>query len=143
MVRLVRHMKKLQAQIAKPERDNATEEEVRTIISLLWEWTMIPNQKLPSKHVMEKLVGMFRGCGDREYCYISRGELASIIRKLAKETSIGSSLMVILNKGWQDMTDNELYDNGRWNYRPTPLVELLFNIQANPQMFGRYGERSY
>lgn len=141
MVRLVRHMKKLQAQIARPETSDATEEEVRTIIGLLWEWTQTPNQKLPSKHVMENLVGLFRGCGDREYCYISRGGLASVIRRLADDRPFGGELSVILNDGWRDMTDNELYDDGRWNYRPTPLVELLANIHTNSQMFDRDGGR--
>jgi hypothetical protein len=141
VVRLVRHMKQLQAQVAKPKRSDATEEEVKTLIELLWEWHPYPRYELPSKHVIEKLVGLMRGCEDREYCYISRGETAAVIRKMAENFDSGSC--VILSEGWRNMSDVELYDKGKWNYKPTPLVDLLFNLHANPQMFNRNGDRNY
>lgn len=133
VVRLVRHMKQIQAQVAKPETGNATEEEVKKVIDLLWEWTPRASYRLPSKHIMENLVGLLRGCEDREYCYISRGEVAAIIRKMAEKPA--GRFMVVLNEGWRDMTDNQLYDDGKWNYKPTPLAGLLANLHMNPQMF--------
>lgn len=68
VVRLVRHMQGLQRQITKPSQENATDEEVLKLFELLWEWTPSPRHKLPSKHVIENLVGLMRGCQPREYC---------------------------------------------------------------------------
>ena len=134
VVKLVRHMQELQRQIAKPSCDDATNEEVLKLFELLWEWTPRPRHELPSKHVIENLVGLMRGCQPREYCYISRGDVARIIRDASKSSeSILSP--VILNKGADKMTDTQLYDNGKWNYKPTALVDLLWNMHRNPQLF--------
>lgn len=134
VVRLVRHMKQLQAQVAKPEVSNATDEEVLKLLGLLWEWTPTPRHKLPSKHVIENLVGLMRGCQPREYCYISRGDVARIIREESKKLGLDHHLWVNLCKNADQMTDNELYDNGMWNYKPTALVDLLWNMHCNPQL---------
>lgn len=134
VVRLVRHIKQLQAQIAKPEVSNATDEEVLKLLGLLWEWTPTPRHKLPSKHVVENLVGLMRGCQPREYCYISRGDVARIIREESKKRGLDRHLWVNLCNGAEKMTDNELYDNGTWNYKPTALVDLLWNMHCNPQL---------
>lgn len=139
VVRLVRHMKTLQAKIAKPERSEATEEEVKRVIELLWEWTPQPLYDMPRKTVIGHLVALLRGCGDNEYCYISSDQLGAIIRKLASQP--GDSLTVVLGAGCGDMTDHQLYTFGKWNYKPTPLVDLLFDMQANPHMFNRDGNR--
>ena len=135
VVKLVRHMQALQRQITKPSRDDATDEEVLKLFELFWEWTPTPRHKLPSKHVIENLVGLMRGCQPREYCYISRGDVARIICKEAKKLDIGRPLSVYLCKDADQMTDNELYDNGTWNYKPTALVDLLLNMHCNPQLF--------
>ena len=135
VVKLVRHMQELQRQIAKPSCEDATDEEVLKLFELLWEWTPTPRHKLPSKHVIENLVGLMRGCQPREYCYISRGDVASIIREESKKLGTGRTLSVYLCKGADQMTDNELYDNGTWNYKPTALVDLLWNMHCNPQLF--------
>ncbi len=134
VVRLVRHMQGLQRQITKPSQENATDEEVLKLFELLWEWTPSPRHKLPSKHVIENLVGLMRGCQPREYCYISRGDVARIIREEAKRLDIGRPLQVYLCKDADQMSDNELYDNGTWNYKPTALVDLLWNMHCNPQL---------
>jgi hypothetical protein len=134
VVKLVRHMKQLQAQVAKPSCKNATDEEVLKLFELLWEWTPTPRHKLPSKHVIENLVGLMRGCQPREYCYISRGDVARIIREESKKLGLGRPLSVNLCKNADQMTDNELYDNGTWNYKPTALVDLLWNMHCNPQL---------
>ena len=42
---------------------------------------------------------------------------------------------VILNNHADKMTDVQLYEDGKWNYKPTPLVELLWDMQANPNKF--------
>ena len=139
VVRLVRHMKTLQAKIATPERSEATEEDVKRVIELLWEWTPQPLYDLPKKNWIENLVALLRGCADTEYCYISSDQLGAIIRKLAIEP--GDSLTVVLGAGCGDLTDHQLYTFGKWNYKPTPLVDLFFNIQANPHMFNRDGQR--
>ena len=136
VVKLVRHMQELQRQIAKPSCEDATDEEVLKLFELLWEWTPTPRHKLPSKHVIENLVGLMRGCQPREYCYISRGDVASIIREESKKLGTGRTLSVYLCKGADQMTDNELYDNGTWNYKPTALVDLLWNMHCNPQLIG-------
>ena len=135
VVRLVRHMQGLQRQITKPSREDATDEEVLKLFELLWEWTPTPRHKLPSKHVIENLVGLMRGCEPREYCYISRGEVARIIREEANHFDIGRPLSIILCKGADSMTDNELYDNGTWNYKPTAVADLLTMFHTNPQRF--------
>lgn len=135
VVKLVRHMQELQRLAAKPSREDATDEEVLKLFELLWEWTPTPRHKLPSKHVIENLVGLMRGCQPRKYCYISRGDVARIIREEAHQTDFGRPLSIILCKGADDMTDNELYDNGTWNYKEAPLVDLLWNMHCNPQMF--------
>ena len=135
VVRLVRHMQGLQRQIAEPTSDEATYEEVVQLIDMLWEWTPTPRHRLPSKHTVEMLVGLFRGCHPREYSYISRAEVARIIRKEANMFDNGSTLSVCLCKDADKMNNYELYDNGKWNYRETELVGLLFNLHANPQMF--------
>ena len=132
VVKLVRHMQGLQRQIAKPSRENATDEDVLKLFELLWEWTPSPRHKLPSKHVIENLVGLMRGCEPREYCYISRGEVARIIREEAERLDFGRPLYVYLCKDADQMSDNELYDNGTWNYKPTALVDLLWNMHCNP-----------
>ena len=137
VVRLVRHMKQLQVQIANPEVSDATDEEVLKLFELLWEWTPTPRHKLPSKHVIENLVGLMRGCQPRDYCYISRGDVARIIRKEANNRGTSRPLSVCLNEDADQMTDNELYDNGRWNYKETGLVDLLWNMHCNPQLFSR------
>ena len=134
VVKLVRHMQELQRHAAKPSREDATDEEVLKLFELLWEWTPTPRHKLPSKHVIENLVGLMRGCQPREYCYISRGDVARIIREASKKPSICRPLSVNLCKGAKEMTDNELYDNGTWNYKPTALVDLLWNMHCNPQL---------
>lgn len=134
VVKLVRHMQGLQRQTTKPSCEDATDEEVLKLFEMLWEWTPSPRNMLPSKHVIENLVGLMRGCEPREYCYISRGDVARILRAAAK-TWKGNPLHVVLNKDYDQMTDNELYDEGRWNYKETPLVELLWNMHCNQQMF--------
>ena len=133
VVKLVRHMQALQRQITKPSRENATDEEVLKLFELFWEWTPTPRHKFPSKHVIENLVGLMRGCQPREYCYISRGDVARIIREESKKLGLGRPLSVNLCKNADQMTDNELYDNGTWNYKPTALVDLLWNIHCNSQ----------
>ena len=139
VVRLVRHMKTLQAQVATPEKSEATEEEVKRVIELLWEWTPRPLYNMPRKTLIEHLVALMRGCEDTEYCYISSDKLGAIIRKMASQP--GDSLTVVLGDGSDDMTDHQLYTFGWWNYKPTPLVDLLFDIQANPLTFNREGNR--
>ena len=134
VVRLVRHMQALQRQITKPSCNDATDEEVLKLFELLWEWTQTPRHELPSKTVIENLVGLMRGCQSREYCYISRGDVARIIREEAKKLGTGRPLSVYLCKDADQMTDNELYDNGTWNYKPTTLVDLLWNMHCNPQL---------
>ena len=134
VVKLVRHMQELQRQIAKPSREDATDEEVLKLFELFWEWTPTPRHKLPSKTAIENLVGLMRGCQPREYCYISRGDVARIIREESKKLGLGRPLSVNLCKNADQMTDNELYDNGTWNYKPTALVDLLWNMHCNPQL---------
>ena len=134
VVKLVRHMQALQRQITKPSCEDATDDEVLNLFELLWEWTPSPRHKLPSKHVIENLVGLMRGCQPREYCYISRGDVARIIREESRKLGIGRPLSVRLCKDANLMTDNELYDNGTWNYKPTALVDLLWNMHCNPQL---------
>ena len=133
VVKLVRHMQALQRQITKPSRKNATDEEVLKLFELFWEWTPTPRHKFPSKHVIENLVGLMRGCQPRDYCYISRGDVARIIREESKKLGLGRPPSVNLCKNADQMTDNELYDNGTWNYKPTALVDLLWNIHCNSQ----------
>ena len=135
VVKLVRHMQELQRQIMKPSCDDATDEEVLKLFELLWEWTPTPRHIFPSKTVIENLVGLMRGCQPREYCYISRGDVARIIREEAKKLGTGRPLSVRLCNGADQMTDNELYDNGKWNYKPTALVDLLWDMHCNPQLF--------
>ena len=134
VVKLVRHMQALQRQITQPSCRNATDEEVLKLFELLWEWTPTPRHKLPSKHVIENLVGLMRGCQPREYCYISRGDVARIIREESKKLDLSRHLWVNLCKDADQMTDNDLYDNGTWNYKPTALVDLLWNMHCNPQL---------
>jgi len=142
VVRLVRHMQQLQRQISKPTAEWAKDEEVKAILGLLWEWTPNANQRLPSKHVIEQLVGLMRGCDERVTGYIGREKVAQILRKACEEHA-PDPLMVMLNKGWEKMTDVELYKNGRWNYKETSLVKLLFDVHANPSLFDNYGNRKY
>ena len=81
--------------------------------------------------MVENLVGLMRGCEAREYCYISKQDVARIILEESKKM-LGH---VILNKDADKMTDVQLYEDGKWNYKPTPLVELLWDMQANPNKF--------
>ena len=134
VLRLVRHMQDLQRQLVKPDAADATDKEIKTLFRLLWEWTDKPNQPMPSKHMLENLVGLMRGM-EHGYCYVSRQDVARIIRELASDYGIGRALSVRLNRGWRTMTDLELYHKGRWNYKATPLVELLYNLHCNPYMF--------
>ena len=132
VLRIVRHMQRLQRQISKPTCDDATDEEIKTLLELLWEWTPTPNQPLPRKSTLEKLVGMMRGLDKHDYAYVSRQDVARIIRSLAEHHEDGQELLVHLGKNWREMSDTELYDNGRWNYKETPLVHLLFDLHCNP-----------
>lgn len=129
-------MQHLQMQISSPTRDDATEEEVVNILSMLWEWTGAPNQPLPSKHKMEQLVGFFRGLERGGYCYISGAELAAIIRKYKGRSLLHDSLQVMLSQNVKDdWSDRQVYEDGRWNYKETPLAAMIFNLHCNPQMF--------
>lgn len=136
VARLVERIRLLQTQISKPDVGDAEDGEVAGIFQLLWEWTSKPSYPLPSKHVVEQLAGLLRGCGSREYRYISREGVARIIRDAADNHKFGDGFFVILNKGYRGMTDTELYERGRWNYRETPLVQLLFNLHCNPREGG-------
>jgi len=131
VVNILRHMQALQRQITKPSQEDAADEEVLKLLNLFWEWRPEPRYKLPSKHTIEQLVGFMRGCQPREYCYVSRGDVARIIREEARRLHTKPDMAIILNDCAGNMTDNELYDNGRWNYRPTPLVDLLFKLHCN------------
>ena len=130
--KIIRRMVQMQRQIRKPDREDVTEDELEIIIDLLWEWTPTANQELPSKHKIEKLTSLLRGCKAGGYCYISRITVAHYIRNISKKTGIGP---ILFNEGADKMTDAQLYYHGRWNYKETPMVDLLFNIQSNPQMF--------
>lgn len=141
VARLVRHMQQLQRWIKEPTNDLATDNEVITLLSLLWAPTRncAANQVLPSKHVIEDLVALMRGREPRTSGYIDKKDVARIIRKLADEKSFHSPLPgVYLNKGYQEMSDADLYLNGRWNYRPTTLVSLLRDLHRNPEMIEGY-----
>lgn len=131
VVNMMRHMQALQRQITKPSCAEATDEEVLKLLEMLWEWRPVPRYKLPGKHTIEQLVGFMRGCQRGGYCYISRGDVARIIREEARRPYAERNMAIDLNAGASNMTDNELYDNGRWNYRPTPLVDLLFQLHCN------------
>ena len=129
-------MQGLQRQITKPSCEDATDEEVLKLFELLWQWTPTPRYMLPSKTLIENLIGLMRGCNSHNYCYISRGDVARIIRKKSKQHDFGG-LSIYLSKGADKMTDNELYDDGKWNYKPTPLVDLFRKIHYNPEAFER------
>ena len=135
VAKLVRHMQELQRQISEPSRDEATDEEVLKLFEMLWEWTPTPRYDLPSKHDIENLVGLMRGCHPRHYCYIRSGDVARIIREQQSPASsacrTGRMLSVRLCKGADKMTDKELYDKGKWNYRETELVSLLWEMHIN------------
>ena len=131
VVNIIRHMQALQRKITKPSCAEATDEEVLKLLEMFWEWRPVPRYKLPSKHTIEQLVGLMRGCQRCEYCYISRGDVARIIREAARRLHAEHNMAIDLNDGASNMTDNELYDNGRWNYRPTPLVDLLYQLHCN------------
>lgn len=137
VIKLVRHMQGLQRQITKPTTEDATDEEVEQLLQMLWEWMPRPNQPFPGKHTIENLVALMRGAENNNgYAYISRGDVARIIRNMAEKNALGSPMSVYLNKNYAEMTDDELYDNGRWNYRPTSLVKTLFDLHCNPHLFG-------
>ena len=125
--RLVRHMQELQRKVKTPTNDDATREEVLKLFELLWEWTPYPRCMMPSKHAIEQLVALMRGC-EHGYCYISRGDVARIIREEAKRNDIGRPLHVKLSTYDDTMSDNDFYDNGKWNYKATPLVDMLIDI---------------
>ena len=131
VMKLVRHMQSLQRQIAKPSRENATDEEVLKLFELFWEWTPYPTHRLPSKIVIENLVALMRGFQNREYCYISRENVARIIREESARNNLDRPLSIYLNKDAGQMSDTDLYTYGRWNYKDTPLIELLWNIHCN------------
>lgn len=135
VVKIIHRMQQLQRQISKPTIDDATAEEVLTLFHLLWRWTPNPNKQLPSKHTIEQLVGLFRGCDKGHYCYISRERFAEIIRKAYLNHQSGDDLFIILNKNYETMTDVELYEKGRWNYQETPLVRMLYRLHCNPELF--------
>lgn len=137
VVRLLRRMNEMQRQIKKPTTDDATDQEILTLIRLFWEYTPNARYPLPSKAVLEQLVGWLRGL-EYGYCYISCEDVARIIRKASRYKSIISP--VILNAKAPEMTDLQLYEDGRWNYRETPLVELLFQLYLSSN-FNKNGER--
>jgi hypothetical protein len=116
-----------------PSDEDATDPEVLKLFELLWEWTPYPRYELPRKSVVEELVGLMRGCEPRRYGYISRESVARIIREAAKKRGMGGPLSVYLCEDSVMMTDVELYEKGKWNYKPTPLVDLLWNMHCNPQ----------
>ena len=124
--KLVRHMQGLQKQITKPSAEDATDEEVLSLFNMFWEWTPNPRYSLPSKHTLENLVGLMRGLNG--YCYISRHDVARIIRKESQNIGLNNPLTIILNKGADKMDDVELYDNGKWNYKPTAFVQMLYDL---------------
>ena len=54
--------------------------------------------------------------------------VARIIREEAKRNDIGRPLHVKLSTYDDTMSDNDFYDNGKWNYKATPLVDMLIDI---------------
>jgi hypothetical protein len=138
VVRLLRKMNEMQRQIQKPtDDDGATDQEILTLIRLFWEYTPNARYPLPLATVLEPLVGWLRGL-EYGYCYISCEDVARIIRKASRHKNIISP--VILNATAPEMTDLQLYEDGRWNYRETPLVELLFQLCLTSN-FDKDGER--
>lgn len=125
--RLIQHMQQLQRRVATPTNDDASDEEVKNLFAILWERTPHANNPLPRKSKVEKLVGIMRGMNGGYYAYISRQDVARIIRELAKTADMGSPMHVHLNRDCNDMTDVELYEDGRWNYKETSLVNLLLS----------------
>ena len=133
--KLVRHMQDLQRQIAKPTHKDATDKEVVALLGMFWEWTPFPRYNLPSKTTIENLIGLMRGLTDGGYCYISRGDVARVIRNESKKNYKERSMLVILNTSSDKMTDTELYDNGKWNYKETPIVKMLWDIHHKQSEF--------
>lgn len=133
LVRLVQHMQKLQREIKEPNTsDNVTSEEVLNILSILWEWTPRATYRIPHKHVLECFVGMFRGFPKREYCYLSAEKVVQILKDGSEKCVANKKLPDIkfsINPNTIDA--KEFYEEGKWNYRPTPLVSLLFGMYCN------------
>ena len=132
MAKLVRHMQGLQRQITKPTADDATDEEVLKLFEIFWEWTPSPKYDLPSKHTIENLVGLMRGFDG--YCYISRQDVARIIREKAASKE-WEDLSIYLCKDADKMTDVKLYEDGKWNYKPTAFVDLLWDLHHKQNAF--------
>ena len=130
--KLVRHMQELKRQIVKPTAEDATDEEVLKLFELFWEWTPNPKYDLPSKTVIENLVGLMRGFDG--YCYISRQDVARIIREKSKSME-WEGLSIHLCKDADQMTDVELYDDGKWNYKPSSFVDLLWDLHHRQNAF--------
>ena len=126
-------MQKLQREIKEPNTsDNVTSEEVLNILSILCEWKPRAIYRVPNKHVLEFFVGMFRGFQKREYCYLSAEKVVQILKDESGNCLANKKLPNIkfsINPNTVDA--KEFYENGKWNYRPTPLVSLLFGMYCN------------
>lgn len=133
VVRLVRYMQQLQCKLKEPSSaDDVTDEEVLDILSVLWEWTPYPKHPMPNKHMLERFVGLFRGFHERTYCYMYREDVARIIKEeYAKPPTQKKLLNIQFNVHPDSMSLTGLYEVGKWNYKQTPLADLLWDMYCN------------
>lgn len=133
VVRLVRYMQQLQCKLKEPSSaDDVTDEEVLDILSVLWQWTPNATHQMPNKHMLECFVGLFRGFHERTYCYMRGEDVARIVKEEYAKHSTQKKLPNIRFDVHPDsMSLTELYEFGKWNYKPTPLADLLWDMYCN------------
>ena len=129
--RIIDHATALQRELTAiktgkaPSNEDATDEELVNVLKMFWTWQAGAALPFPRKHVLEKLVGIMRGCTEG-YAYVSGAQVARILRQEFEKDLPDRKLRGLkLRRGYQDMTDKDLYYEGRCNYRMSPIVQSV------------------
>jgi len=136
LVRTLLYLLRNQRRRAKATKET-TREEVLTMFRLLWEHTDDTDNQVPSEFTMSVLLSLMRRC-DYTKIDLSNDELRSIIVNEALHPT-DDNLDIRLSEGAEDMDTLAFMEHARWNYRPTRLMQLLFDMQMCPYQFDQEG----
>ena len=138
LVRTLLYLLRNQRRRAQATRET-TREDVLKMFWLLWEHTDDIDYQVPSEFTMSVLLSLVRRC-DFTKIDLSNDELRSIIVNEALHPT-DDNLIIRLSEGAEDMDTRIFMEHARWNYRPTRMMQLLFDMQMCPYEFGQDGRR--
>lgn len=138
LVRTLLYLLRNQRRKAKATKET-TKEEVLMMFWLLCEHTDDICNPVPSEFTMSVLLSLVRRC-DFTKIDFSNDELRNIIVNEALHPT-DDNLIIRLSEGAENMDTLAFMEKARWNYKPTRLMQLLFDMQMCPYRFDQDGRR--